>query len=359
MVELTELALLGHVLRPQTESYGVPWRTISLMALFFITVGTFYAVERMGPKVIEDPHHSLTPRGWFSDFTAALIHGPVLGAFTEILCLWCVIHIPDLWTNAPLETWPFWAAFLIYFLVNDFGRYWLHRWYHESDLLWRLHRVHHTAETMSVMTNFRLHLLEALPKYVVLVIPFKLLGISTWVLVLYSVIDLIKGAWHHANVRTYIGKANYVINSGELHWWHHSTEARGQLANYGSTLSVWDVLFGTFYWPRGKWPEKIGVAGIRESDFPADYLGRMLSMTKADGDFSPDEAAKHGLPTSAPGPQPDLAQAPDSDLAHGLLPPEAEPAADSVHAGDSPLPEQRQPSLLGLDALSPAQSPAR
>jgi len=102
------------------------------------------------------------------------------------------------------------------------------------------------------------------------------LGIAKSALILYSSIDILKGFWHHANFQTYIGRLNYWLNSAELHWWHHSTEERGQRANYGSIFSIWDRLFGTFYYDKGHWPETIGVDGLE--GFPDTYLAQFATM---------------------------------------------------------------------------------
>lgn len=213
-------------------------------------------------------------RAYLADFIALIVDGPVLSGMVKALSLHLITLLPE--TMPVLKGWPWLAQFALFFLVNDFGRYWLHRWYHESDLLWRIHRVHHTVVEMDAFSTFRVHVLEGAIKYGLLILPFRLLGIDRWVMILYTSFDILKGFWHHANLRTYIGPLNYVFNSAEQHWWHHSVEARGQRSNYGSVLSIWDILFGTFYWPRGEWPTRIGVDGMER--FPDHYLGQFASV---------------------------------------------------------------------------------
>lgn len=262
-----------------------------LIGLFLVCTILSHVLERVCPRVI--PEHKPGPfhKGWFADFAGAVVDGPFLAALIEICALWIVLQFPTWHEHRFMARWPWALQFAVYFLVNDFGRYWLHRWFHISDVLWRFHRVHHTATQMGVLTNFRMHVFEALPKYGLLVLPFHLVGVNRWVLITYSAIDLIKGFWHHINVKTHIGNANLLFNSAELHWWHHSTERCGQMANFGSVLSIWDRLFGTFYWPRGQWPTKIGVAGIEA--FPEDYVGRFVSGFQDESKF------KETIPTSS------------------------------------------------------------
>lgn len=46
------------------------------------------------------------------------------------------------------------------FAVDDFTKYLLHRWMHLWPLLWAIHKVHHSAETLPPITVYRIHPLE-------------------------------------------------------------------------------------------------------------------------------------------------------------------------------------------------------
>ncbi len=49
---------------------------------------------------------------------------------------------------------------LSYFIFDDFTKYWVHRFMHKWPLLWALHKVHHSAETLNPITVYRTHPLE-------------------------------------------------------------------------------------------------------------------------------------------------------------------------------------------------------
>ena len=250
-----------------------------LLGVFTVGIVTFHLLEQVAP-IRTGYKAGVTRRGYLADVISTLVNGPGLSALTKIAAVYLVTRVPS-----PLRfmtDWHFGAQFVLFFLVNDLGRYWLHRWYHASPLLWRFHRVHHTVVQMDSLSVFRMHVGEAVLKNGLLFLPFQLMGVSPWVIVVYSSWDILKGFWHHANLRTYVGPVNYLFNTAELHWWHHSTEACGQNANYGSILSLWDRLFGTFYWPRGRWPDRIGVDGLE--DFPDDYLGQFASVRYDDAE---------------------------------------------------------------------------
>ena len=255
----------------------LPTQFLTLLAVFVGGLIVFHWLERFAPVI---PGHKTGPRrrGYFADIIATLVDGPVLGSLTKLVAAYIVMLMPQ--HHDWLDRWHWAAQFGVFFLVNDFGRYWLHRWYHESDFLWRFHRVHHTVVDMDALSTFRVHAGEAVIKYGILILPFHVLGVDRWVTVVYSSFDMLKGFWHHANLRTYIGRLNLLFNSAEQHWWHHSVEARGQRANYGSILSIWDRLFGTFFWPRGQWPDRIGVTGM--DGFPDDYPRQFVSMIYTD-----------------------------------------------------------------------------
>lgn len=250
-----------------------------LIAVFFVGLILFHGLERFLPPVKAEYRTGPRRRGYLADFTASLVNGPVLSVSTKIGAIWLVLWFPRLDTSG-MASWPWALQFAVFLLVNDFARYWLHRWYHASPLLWRAHRVHHTLVEMDALSTFRVHVLEAAIKYGLVILPFHLLHVDRSIILLYGSIDILKGFWHHANWRTTIGPLNYFLNSAELHWWHHSTEAKGQQANFGSIFSIWDVLFGTLYYDKGHWPETIGVTGME--GFPDTYHELLASVCHDD-----------------------------------------------------------------------------
>lgn len=247
--------------------------------VFLLGLTVFHILERIYPPIRPEYKTGPKRRGYLADFTASIVEGPVLYSFTKIGFYVIIMQFPVVLTEG-MSTWPWLLQAALFLLVNDFARYWLHRWHHESNFLWRFHRVHHTITHMDAMSTFRVHMFEGLMKYGLIVLPFHFAHCSKSVIIIYSIVDILKGFWHHANLRTYIGKFNYVLNSAELHWWHHSVEEKGQRANYGSILSIWDWLFGTAYYEKGVWPEEIGVEGMK--NFPETYHGLFASMGLSD-----------------------------------------------------------------------------
>jgi sterol desaturase/sphingolipid hydroxylase (fatty acid hydroxylase superfamily) len=254
-------------------------RMAVLLTVFVGGAIVFHLLERqLNRPVLAGYETAFRRQGFLADITSAVVNGPFLTAATKIGAYRLVTLIPA-WHHA-FARWPWAAQFALFFMVNDLGRYWLHRAYHASDFLWRVHRVHHATTEMDAMSVIRIHICEAVAKNFFLTLPFEVLGLKLSVITVYASWDVLKGFWHHANIRTYIGPLNYIFNSAEQHWWHHSVERRGNRSNYGSILSIWDVMFGTFYWPKNAWPDKIGVNGLTE--FPEDFVGQFTSVRHDD-----------------------------------------------------------------------------
>jgi sterol desaturase/sphingolipid hydroxylase (fatty acid hydroxylase superfamily) len=62
----------------------------------------------------------------------------------------------------------------------------------------------------------------------------------------------------------------------ELHRWHHSRLERESNTNYGQTLILFDVLFGTRFLPKDRVPpDDIGIANL--DAFPMTWWAQMVS----------------------------------------------------------------------------------
>jgi len=64
----------------------------------------------------------------------------------------------------------------------------------------------------------------------------------------------------------------YVLASPAFHRWHHTTEQEGLDRNFAGLFPFIDVLFGTFYMPRGRQPAAFG---ILQDEVPAGLLRQL------------------------------------------------------------------------------------
>jgi sterol desaturase/sphingolipid hydroxylase (fatty acid hydroxylase superfamily) len=137
-------------------------------------------------------------------------------------------------------------AFAAFYLLSTFGSYWLHRLQHWR-YFWNLHRYHHAATELNVLTGFRNNPAESLVNAVSVPLPLAFVGadnllIVGWVL-LYQTISTLQHSelpWDFG----WIGR--WVIVSPRMHQVHHSIDAEHRDLNF-SVCPLWDHLFGTWY----------------------------------------------------------------------------------------------------------------
>ena len=178
------------------------------------------------------------------------------------------LHLEGYWPHQ----WPAWKQMLFMMFFADFFRYWLHRAAHEWIPLWRVHAVHHSVQKLYWLNVGRFHPIDKSLQFIVEIMPFIFLGVSDEVTTLYFVIYAIKGFFQHSNVDTKLGWLNYIISGPELHRWHHSKTIKESNTNYGNNVIVWDILFGTFLYPKDR---EVGELGLLNRHYPAGFLAQM------------------------------------------------------------------------------------
>jgi sterol desaturase/sphingolipid hydroxylase (fatty acid hydroxylase superfamily) len=170
------------------------------------------------------------------------------------------------WTAVPVG-----LQALVVVVVGDFVGYGSHRLFH-GRRLWRFHAVHHSSTEVDWLSSVRLHPVNDVVSRLLQVVPFVLLGVSPAVLAGYVPFLTFHALLLHANLRWTFGPLRYVVSSPAFHRWHHTTQAEGLDKNFAGLLPVWDLLFGTFYMPAGRQPERFGITG---GDVPAGLLGQL------------------------------------------------------------------------------------
>ena len=174
------------------------------------------------------------------------------------------------------DGWPLVAQLGLALIVAELPQYWLHRWQHEHDWLWRFHAVHHSAPRLYFLNAARFHPLDLGLLYLVGYLPLVALGCPGDVILLFALFDGVFGMLQHCNVAVRLGPLNRIFSMAEPHRWHHSRTLVEANSNYGSNLIVWDLVFGTFFLPQDREPPTaIGIAGMEH--FPASYLGQLAA----------------------------------------------------------------------------------
>lgn len=150
-----------------------------------------------------------------------------------------------------------------YFLLDDFTRFYVHRMMHRWPLLWAFHKVHHSAQTMTPMTIFRAHPVEAiiftlrstLTQAIAIGGFVYFMGDRADLLVVFGasaiifIFNVLGSNLRHSHIGiAYWPWLERVFISPAQHQIHHSIARRHWDKNYGVVLAVWDVLFKSHHY---------------------------------------------------------------------------------------------------------------
>jgi len=170
------------------------------------------------------------------------------------------------------EEIPLLLGIVFALLITDFLWYWVHRISHEArgswgQFFWRVHAAHHLPRQVYVLMHAIGHPINAIVVRAILTLPLCVFGFAPEVVFAASVIIAFQGLVSHFNVDSRVGWLNYLLVGTELHRYHHSADM-SEAKNFGAVVSVWDQLFGTFYYRPGKVPKTLGVDNA--SRYPSD-----------------------------------------------------------------------------------------
>lgn len=160
---------------------------------------------------------------------------------------------------------PLWAALAATVVVVDGLSYVQHRILHQWYFFWRTHRVHHSDERIDVSTSLRFHPFETVFRATLeagvifaLGLPPEGILLSFGVLVFFNTIT-------HANIAVPAAvdrTLSQVLVTPAVHRLHHAAAPEHQFTNFGTVLTLWDRLFGTYCGPEKlRADEAFGIEG--------------------------------------------------------------------------------------------------
>jgi sterol desaturase/sphingolipid hydroxylase (fatty acid hydroxylase superfamily) len=232
--------------------YGIE-RKLSLEVLALIIVVASASIVYLSERLL--PYR----KNW--NISQQDVNNDVISLFVILTLLEPVVKISTVWISSiilmaignsiSMELFPAdWALIyqlVIFSVVAEFGRYWMHRWSHNNKYLWRFHVVHHCPSRLYQFNGYRIHPLNYLWNYFLGQFPLVLLGASQEVILLYFVFSSIIAAFQHANIDSKSGFLNWIFSTNELHRWHHTTDQSIGHKNHGSVLIIWDIVFGSYF----------------------------------------------------------------------------------------------------------------
>jgi sterol desaturase/sphingolipid hydroxylase (fatty acid hydroxylase superfamily) len=144
---------------------------------------------------------------------------------------------------------PNWAELIATFIALDAVAFAQHRALHLWYGAWRLHRVHHSDKLVDATTSLRFHPTETIFRAATELPAVFVLGLSPEGMLLgFTVLALANTATHmNIALPAALERAlSTVIVTPGVHRLHHAAEPRLQNQNFGTVLTLWDRLSGTF-----------------------------------------------------------------------------------------------------------------
>ena len=247
--------------------------------------------ERVRPRHALPPHSREQLR---VEIVQGVVYGSVLGVGVTFGLWWLVGHLRFALGVDVAVGGGVWAQALLLVVVADFFDYFRHRHEHESSgLFWRVHSVHHSIRSFSLLTGLCLHPLETVFTYASYGVVAGALGLPFDAMLIGFTLALIAMGAQHTNTDTSLGWLSYVLAHADGHRWHHDMALEsGRNVNYANVFTLWDLLWRSYYAPRD-FDGEYGITPFRDA-FPKGLLAQALLVLP--GRYAAAEAAARGAP---------------------------------------------------------------
>ena len=195
-------------------------------------------------------------------------------------------------------SWPVQIAAGV--IVIDFSTGYLsHRIMHMWPAMWRFHQVHHCDDFVDVTTTYRTHPVETVWRFLFAIVPVWVIGIAPAAVVIQRLLQATNGVIAHANIRLWAPLDRLLSRvwvTPNVHKIHHSRQLTETNSNYGTILTIYDRLLGT-YTPAERAPSV--VYGLDEADpvRSASFPG-LLSMPFTTAESLPTQIASNSATRS-------------------------------------------------------------
>lgn len=256
---------------------------LGALAALVILSAIFFVIERVAGRG-RNREQPVFRAGWLTDvvywFTTILLTKPFVRLMLILpLGLLIVAGITSADTLrsggysgfGPVSRQPLWLQAIEVYLLVDFCGYWTHRLFHQGGW-WPFHAVHHSSTDLDWLGSLRVHPVNDLVNKLAQATPVLLLGFNPYVTLSTAPVLTFYAIFIHANVNWDFGPLRSVVATPVFHRWHHSREREAWDKNFAGLLPLWDILFGTYYMPHGRYPENFGI----NEPMPAGWAGQFF-----------------------------------------------------------------------------------
>jgi sterol desaturase/sphingolipid hydroxylase (fatty acid hydroxylase superfamily) len=176
------------------------------------------------------------------------------------------------WIHLRSDGWWFLLSVMLVILVTDFWGYLEHRAMHKFPVLWAMHSLHHSAESLSIITGVRHFWLEDAINTALLPVLGIIFKIPPEVATTIAAVYLLPEGLAHMNVRLSLGRFALCIQNPQYHRIHHSLEPQHRDKNFCKMLPLFDVIFGTAWKPGKDEFPMTGLAGEKATGFLDGFI---------------------------------------------------------------------------------------
>ncbi len=252
-----------------------------------LSLKTFFSYDSWLSKSARADYLILFLNSFFMFLVSSKLLSKSIIAFGVYYTLLDLIPSQEIITG--LEKWQISFLFtLTLFILEDFTKYWVHRWLHTVSFLWPFHRVHHSATHLNFFTVFRTHPIEAIifslrnaiTQGLTVGIFFFLFGNQVTLMMILGanafnfIFNIVGSNLRHSPISLpYPNWLERFFISPAQHHIHHSKSFEHKDKNFGIALSCWDRWFGSFY--HSKKDEKINYGvydSLEDKDHKLSYL---------------------------------------------------------------------------------------
>ncbi|HET9728676.1 MAG TPA: sterol desaturase family protein [Acidimicrobiia bacterium] len=163
---------------------------------------------------------------------------------------------------------PLAAQFLLAAMVFDFVSFAVHVGLHRSNVLWNVHKVHHSSLHLDGFATTRTHMFENLLRFVPGQAVLFLIGMPVSVVAPTVALAAIYGVSNHSNLRVNLSGLEAIFVTPRLHRRHHVPATTQH--NFGAIFTFWDRAFGTLLRADTMPHERYGVPGEVDT-FPQHF----------------------------------------------------------------------------------------
>jgi sterol desaturase/sphingolipid hydroxylase (fatty acid hydroxylase superfamily) len=228
---------------------------ISVAALsgFYVVVAGLERVPRLRFRALPSPRPYLSADiAWYAVAVAATAISVFV--FRPQLAQLAIAPLASEVRSLPVA-----AQLLVALVVFDFASFALHVGLHRSNMLWNVHKVHHSTLQLDGFATTRAHMLENFVRFVPAQAVLFIIGVPAGLVTPTVAIAAAYGISNHSNLGTDLRWVEAVLVTPRLHRRHHIPATTQH--NFGAIFTVWDRMFGTLLRSDTAPDERFGVPG--------------------------------------------------------------------------------------------------